>query len=202
MITRSRIISGKRFTASCADALQPHAEWLLSLFERIEKERGSGFLEDGARIQVGWSLLSIRREGDALVIVEPDFSGNPFETSRADLTTTLSVQAQQNDVLTALGLPGTAVSFRDKIVFAKGCLDQPHIYLERQAPKPGDSGWFIGEVKKPQSELAAIYVYQLLKIRPEILKVLALPVGYVVVFRDTAIEAVLNDKNQPMELKS
>jgi len=171
---------------------------LLSLLEKSEKERGAGFLEDGASIQIGWSFIKNRREGDKLIVVEPNFSGDPFQETNNDLTCTLKVKAEQNDVLSGLGLEGTPVSFQDKIILSKGCLEKPHIYLERQMPKSGDSGWYIGEVGQPQNELIAIYVYQLLQLRPAIFKVLALPEGYIVVFQNNEIETILNEQNEPV----
>ena len=173
MITR--IISNKKFFVSCADQFRQQADWLLSLLEKIEKERGAGFLEDGSSIQIGWSFIKIRREGDKLIVAEPNFSGDPFQETNDDLTCTLKVQAEQNDVLSALGLEGTPV------------------------PKSGDSGWYIGEVEQPQNELIAIYVYQLLQLRPAILQVLALPKGYIVVFQNNEIETILNEQNEPVK---
>jgi hypothetical protein len=68
-------------------------------------------------------------------------------------------------------------------------------------PEKGDSGWYIGEVDQPQNELKAIYSYQLLPLRPALLKVLALPVGYVVVFENDRIEAILNEQNEQLRFE-
>lgn len=198
MILSSRRISDKKFLVSCADPFRHQAEWLLEMLEKIEQDRGRGFLEDGASIQVGWSMVTIRREGDALVVAEPNFSGNPFRETNTDLTCTLSVQAEQNSVLKALAVKGVPVRFQDKVIISKGSLEKPRIYLERQVPEKGDSGWYIGEVDQPQSELKAIYSYQLLPLRPALLKVLALPVGYVVVFENDRIEAIVNEQNEQL----
>ena len=200
MITTSRIISDKKYVVSCAVALKPQADWLLELLEKIEQTRGSGFLEDGATVQVGWSFVAIHRDGDTMKILEPNFSGDPFNELTENLTCTLSVQAEQNAVLAAFGLNGTPVGFQDKVILSKGCLEKRHIYLERKTPQKGDSGWYIGEVDQPQEELQAVYVYQLLRMRPALLKVLALPAGYVVVVDSSRVEAILNEQNIPVEL--
>ena len=49
--------------------------------------------------------------------------------------------------------------------------------------------------KKQKNELEAFYAYQLLKIRPSIIQVLALPYEYLVVFEKDKIKAILDDKD-------
>lgn len=44
-------------------------------------------------------------------------------------------------------------------------------------------------------ELHALYAYQLLKIKPEIIQVLALPNDYMVVFEGNEIKAVLDEND-------
>ena len=60
----------------------------------------------------------------------------------------------------------------------------------------GDSGWYIGPVEDNDNpELYALYAYQLLKIKPEIIQVLALPYDFMVVFEGNEIKAVLNEND-------
>src|SRR3954463_8688029 len=149
LINSSRIISQKKFLVSCAAPLKRNADWLLEFLEKIENERGRGFLEDGTTVQFGWSILTIRREGDLLLVTEPNFAGNPFRETNPDLTWSLFVQGEQNTVLQALGLEIVPVSFQDKIIFSKGTIESSHIYLHRHEVEPGDSGRYIGEVDGP-----------------------------------------------------
>ncbi|WP_297425750.1 hypothetical protein [Clostridium sp.] len=54
------------------------------------------------------------------------------------------------------------ISFRDKIICAKGVLEMDDIYLERSKDhEKGDSGWYIGPVNESivNNELEAYYVY-------------------------------------------
>jgi hypothetical protein len=108
------------------------------------------------------------------------------------------VQAQQNDILRRFGEEGEAAVFQDKIVLATGCLREQRVYLERTPGAPeGDSGWYIGPAddRGAKRELEAIYVYQLLSVRPALMQVLALPARYLIVFSGDELEAVLNDQN-------
>jgi hypothetical protein len=196
-------ISGKTFRVTCSDALAPQGKWLLNLLASIEAERGTGFLDDGVRVGVGWSILTIRKQGDVYDVCQPNYAGDPFHQTSEDLTLTLSIQAQQNLLLARLGVQGVPVSFQDKVVLARGILSAKRIYLERKPPTPGDSGWYIGPADNaPQpSEYEALLVYQLLHQRVSVLKVLALPVGYLVVFDGDEIEAILNDQDQQLTLK-
>jgi hypothetical protein len=198
----------KQFSASigehtvvvkCATAVATQAEWLLGLIERIEQQRGGGFIRDGVRIQVGWSVLTFVQRDNELIVCEPDFDNNPFRDARDDVTCTLTVQSQQNDVLRRVGVDGVPATFQEKVIFAKGCLEgNPRVYLERTAPTQGDSGWYVGPAGDPdkREELGAVFVYQVVRIRPPLLQALALPPGYLVVFNGDQLEAVLNPHNE------
>ncbi|EOO17047.1 hypothetical protein IGA_03228 [Bacillus cereus HuA3-9] len=88
------------------------------------------------------------------------------------------------------------IKFSDKIVTAKNVLQLDEVYLQRASDcEKGDSGWYIGSVEETEDELEAFYAYQLLKIRPSIIQVLALPYEYLVVFEKGKIKAILDDKD-------
>lgn len=168
-----------------SSALAPQADWLLSYLEKMHRE-GYVFFS-GMKIQFGWSFLELHEIGrDAYVIREPDFSGNPFEEFRQDVSVTLQIQAMQNSLIAKLGVLPTVVSFQDKIIIAKGCLGAEQIYMERIPPQPdkADSGWFVGFLNgdNQQSNLQSIYVYQLLS-RPILLQFLLLPAGSLIVLK-------------------
>lgn len=61
-----------------------------------------------------------------------------------------------------------------------------------------DSGWYIGPEDQARAlgSYEAILVYQLLALRPALMKVLALPVGYLVVCDRNRIEAILNEMSR------
>ncbi|URZ04653.1 immunity protein Imm33 domain-containing protein [Clostridium felsineum] len=101
-------------------------------------------------------------------------------------------------MLNKLRLDGEKISFQDKVVCAKEVLSVDSIYMERTSEREnGDSGWYIEPVDESiaNDKLEAYYAYQLLKIRPSIIKTLALPSGYMAVFEKDELKAVLNEKD-------
>jgi hypothetical protein len=184
-------IGAKTIIVRCDAALRPQAEWLLAYVRKTFGPDG-GKLRDGFKLQVGWSILSLREQNGQLVISEPNYRGDPFTEWHDDISCTLRVQAEQNEILALAEVEeGVPALFQDKVVLAKGCLEEKRVYLERaKDPPPGDSGWYIGPVAddEQQPKLEAIYVYNLLKSRPALLQVLALPPGYIVVFDGDDIE--------------
>ena len=81
-------------------------------------------------------------------------------------------------------------------------LDLRRIYMHRRKPvSERDSGWYIGpadDIGEPTdpTQLDAIYVYRLLNLRKALLRVMALPPEYIVVFDDDEIEAVVDPSNR------
>lgn len=185
-------------TVRCDELLAPQAEWLLSLLGRLFDQGVA--IAAGRRFEFGWSMLIFKRDSDGgLVVCEPDFSTNPFLDVRDDLSCTLGIQEAQNAIARRLRLSITPASFQDKVVISKGSLSSQRIYLERNADTPkGDSGWYIGPCDRGEKELVleALYVYELLHRRPEVMQFLGLPPGYMVVLDGTEIEAVLDAENK------
>jgi hypothetical protein len=199
MTKYTRQVGDATLAVQCRSALEAQAAWLLDTISAF-KSQGKG-LADGVRIQVGWSLLTLQQRGGELVVCEPAYADNPFSALSDDVSATLTVLAQQRDLLAKLGVQGAFALFNEKIVLLRGALNVEHIYLERSEPTAGDSGWYIAPVEgdapdesaDPNEVYESIYVYQLLQSRPSLLPVLALPSGYLVVFQGQQIEAVLNE---------
>jgi hypothetical protein len=184
-------IGTKTIFVNCDEDLRPQGEWLLAY---LRKTFGNdpGPLRDGFKIQVGWSILCLRQQEAGLVVCEPNYRGNPFVEWHDDISCTLQVQMEQNELLEVLDVKeGAAALFQDKIVLAKGCLSEERIFLFRSKDAPaGDSGWYIGPTagSEPAAANEAIHVYQLLKLRPALLQALALPPGSMVTFHGDGIE--------------
>lgn len=87
------------------------------------------------------------------------------------------------------------MKFNDKIVIAKNRLPQETVYLQRSSGcDEGDSGWYIGPINEEVSgEFEIIYAYELLKMKPAIIQVLALPYNYLVVFEKEKMKAISNE---------
>lgn len=200
MATNIAKIAGNTVVVTASPTLSAQAEWLLSLIERMHS-RGMA-IGDGVRFQLGWSILTFRKQIDeTLVVCEPDFLRNPFEDELSSVDVTLKVQAKQNEFAEKIGATPVQISFQDKVVVAKGALDDSMLYMERSVPSPekGDSGWYIGKREKGSAapELEAIYAFQLLKIRPVLVDALTLPAGYIVFVDGGEIERILDPNSKP-----
>lgn len=197
MIEESREIDGSMVVVRCDESLQTQAQWLLGILRELSS--GGPALRDGVRVDVGWSVITLRSIHKKLYVHEPDYSGDPFTQLRNDLTATLTVIANQNDFLALLQVSGVPARFDQKIVLSGGALEIDHVYLERSGEiTPTDSGWYIGPVDEDQSKLEAIYVFQLLDTRPNLLRFLALPDGCLVVVSGDRIESVVDGRNDDL----
>jgi hypothetical protein len=182
----------------CDDRLAVQARSVLELLAGLHG-RGKG-LADGVTVQVGWSVLTLRRRKEGLQVCEPDFDGDPFRNLRDDMTCTLAVLSGMTAVLHRVGVEGVPARFDEKVVLAKGCLGGRRVHLQRSEPEPGDSGWYVGPADGPASEQGAdsyeaMYLFQLLRTRPALLQLLALPPGYLAVLDGNDIEAVVDPDN-------
>jgi len=194
MISVKKNIGDKLFKVNSEEYLREQAEALLEIIGNIKSSK----LKDKFKVQVGWSIFTIVEDSDGFNIVAPDYSRNPFTESTDDLTISLWIQLEQSTLLNKLKLDGEMISFQDKIVCAKGVLSLDNIYLERSKEhEKGDSGWYIGpvDVSIATDELEAYYAYQLLNIRPSVIRTLALPSGYMAVLEKDELKAVLDEND-------
>ncbi|MEK5214199.1 immunity protein Imm33 domain-containing protein [Psychrobacillus sp. FSL H8-0487] len=189
-----KTIMGKNIIVTAEKELEPQIESLFVILEQVDRNN----LIHGFSIQVGWSVYYLHeRETGNFILTSPDYSRNPFEDITEDLTLALWVQLEQGHFLRKINVDGLSIKFSDKIILCKGVLELEKIYLQRNGNvEKGDSGWYIGPVEEDNTtELYALYAYQLLKIKPEIIQVLALPNEYMVVFEGNKIKAVLNEND-------
>ncbi|EOL45083.1 immunity protein Imm33 domain-containing protein [Enterococcus caccae] len=191
-------LGSKEFIATVEKELEPQ---LLSLFY-ILKNMNEEELINGFSFQIGWSIYFLEEiNKDSFVILTSDTSKNPFEDKTKDLTLALWVQLEQDHFLRKLNLEGKSISFSDKIILQKNILTFDTMYMQRSSDvEPGDSGWYIGSIEEDNSEedLYALYAYQLLKQKPEIIQVLALPDEYMVIYENNEIKTVLNENDEPV----
>jgi hypothetical protein len=185
--------------AYCDSDLAEQASSLLRMIEEADEHVGG--LKDGTVIEFGWASLRLRAENEDLTVCEPDYAGdvNQFVPSTSR---TLKVVAGQTAVLNAMGIVGLAAEHNQGVVLKRAVLDLRRIYMHRRQPASDrDSGWYIGpadDIGEPPdpSQLDAIYVYRLLNVRPALLRVMALPAEYLVVFDGDEIEAVVDPSNR------
>jgi hypothetical protein len=199
VVTSGSTIGQHWVTVTCSPALQRQAESLLVLAGQLHSEGPP--LCDGTRLQFGWTIFTLReQENGTLAILEPDFDGNPFTTQRIDISYSLAIQVQMVQFALRVGVEPEDVTFQDKVVLAKHSLAEDRLYLVRGAHSEAhDSGWYCGRRDAPgdETELEALWVYQVLRQRPALAPVLALPVGYLVLVHGNTIEAVADpDDNE------
>ena len=198
-VTNSATIDGRLITVNSGADQDSQAKGLLATLEKLF-ERGTKITE-GARIQLGWSVLTLTKLSEnSLVVCEPDFAGNPFEDTVNSVDISLRVLSRQQKLAQSIGAAQVSISFQDKVVISKDILACASLRLERVSPKPedGDSGWFIG-AKNPNEnseELNAVYAFQLLQKRPELVDVLTLPECYMVFFDGPNLSCVLNEQDE------
>lgn len=196
--TKQAMVGATPLIVRCDESLARQADWLFGLLQKLSIQGVP--IEAGRRIEFGWSMLSFRSDQKGgLVVCEPDFSSNPFMQVRDDISCTLEIQERQNALAKRLDITLVPASFQDKVVIDKGCLSASRIYMERNfdAPK-GDSGWYIGfyDAASKEPELEALYVYELVRQRPELMECLGLPPGFMAVFNDRRLEAVMDSSNK------
>jgi hypothetical protein len=126
------------------ETLSPSMRWLLSWVED-EVANGRRFLA-GQTVQLGWSLLKVHQRDDAtLALFEPDFKSMPMELVDSVSNTLLHLLLQKS-VAESLGVEEALFipSLRESAVICCEFGSTDGFVMNRVAPKPGVSGWFLG----------------------------------------------------------
>ena len=135
-------------------------------------------LRDGMVWPLGWSHFILRKNGDDYLANEPNYASNPVFALRQDCTTTLAVHREMLAFATANGTSPQFAKFPDRIVVRQGWAHEPVLTAERTDASV-ESGWRI-DFPGATTPLGVIKVYDLLGVRPSLLRVLALPRGSIV----------------------
>lgn len=181
----------------CIPSLYRQAAMILEVIKCFHEK--SGWLGDGVKIKVGWSIFTLCAKEQFLIVYEPDYTKNPVSDLREDISCSLGILAEQVNLLKRLNIEAEDISFQDKILVAHNALKQRKVYLERKrSENSGQSAWYIGIVEgdEPAEKNEIFFVYDLVQIRPALLKAMTLPSGFLIVFDGNEIEAVLNEKNE------
>ena len=180
----------RRAAPRCAPELALHAESLLQLLGELESCGPA--LADGARIPLGWAQLSVRAQGDDLVLCEPRFAGDPFVEVHEDITQTLAVLVEQAALAQRLGVALEPIAFDATVFVACDALAAHQIYAERRP-----EGWYIAAIDGDREELECepLRVFELIARRPSLSSVLGLPTGFLVSFDGDEIDTVLDDRD-------
>src|SRR5207253_4470884 len=115
----------------------------------------------------GSSLLAlVRADGDLLELREPDFDGDPFSATRADLTATLACVDAQLELLARASAPARTTMFWETLTIAGGAVDVRRVYVERKK-RVGvrDSGWLVAPLDGDDGREETRFVHELVSLR-------------------------------------
>lgn len=180
------------------------AEWLGQVLESWVVN-GRRFAA-GETVQIGWSFLQLKQQGDALGFLEPEFGSMPIKWVPG-VTATLQQLRQQKDTVSSVLAPDAMAlpSLRQGCIVCTRLQATQGLLMSRGAPEEEDSGWFIGCLDEDHDHqdmesLELMSLYQAIAERaPRALPYLALPAGCGV--RVQGSEPLIHDKDGPLPIK-
>ena len=202
METNSCLINGINLYISADESIISQSQVLFQAIKTIPIEK----IKDGFKLEIGFSVFIFSAVNDGYKIVVPDYLNSPFLSTTDDLTFDLWILLEQTELLKMYVIEGVSTRFDDEIVIAKNALENPIISLQRYSDLGKEaSGWCIEAIEEKSDgtfqtvttkDYESIYAYQLLQKRLSLIKVLALPYEYIVVFDGDEIIEILNEKNE------
>jgi hypothetical protein len=180
LVRLERMLNGVHVVLTCEHDAEVQGEWVMEVLAQLPP----GGLIPGRTLRFGWSALRLDPRGSALVVTEPDFDGDPMSQWREDITVTLRVQGQMLETAQAVGAEPRFPRYTDTLVAVQGWEQSARVALAR-ALEPGvtDSGWLIVPPGTPgEAPTERLPVFGLVRRRPALLAVLALPGGWVAEF--------------------
>lgn len=193
LITRTATFEKETLSIAVSPQLVAQADHLLGVLGRL-LERGER-IEDRP-IQFGWSSITCRRQATGgLMVFERDLMGDPFNREMPGANCTLWVLADQLRFADENQVSPVVTGFHETIVVEPNWLREKALVMIRTDRRPeqqDDSGWFIGVRGRDHahSELQAMPVFALLQQRPELMRALILPSGFVVLVGPEGVESV------------
>ena len=129
--------------APCAAELDPLADDVLEMFDRLAREAGPP--PDFARMRWAWSVITLAPDGEGgLILQEPDFDGDPMTGIRPHLDVTLAVVRDQGQLSRLIGVTPVDCWFDAWVTFGPGAVRASRQRLTRHpAIGPSDSGWLV-----------------------------------------------------------
>ena len=182
------------FNARAEEPLYPQVQTLFQTIQAIPAKN----IRNGYSIEFGFTVFFLVEKGNEYCIVAPDYKKYPYSDTTEDLTIALWIQLEQAHLLRLYNLECEGVRFDDKVIVAKNALQENAIYLQRFSNcGKGDSGWCIKPVEHGEAgDFEAYYAYQLLSIRPALIKALILPYEYIVIFEGDTIVSIMNEQDE------
>lgn len=193
-----RTVGGLRLSLMADDRALDAVDMAFSLFETAQTEGMP--IEPGLRVGLGFSELQLFMRDGELWICEPHFTSNPFMYLHDDVTLSLSLFLSQLQFTSTAGVEPEPTPFDTKILLVKGAFTYPRLIFRREEPSghEGDSGWFLTPEGVDSDDLEVQYVFELVKQRLAMTRMLLLPVGFSGLFDGKAMVNVWTPDGQPL----
>lgn len=179
------------------------ATHLLEYVAGLEKQ-GPG-LADGIRIGFMWSMITLREQGDHLVLCEPSFGRHPFSELSYDVSFTLQTGVMIQLLHSITELPHSECTFADGIAMAPDAVVSEALSLYRlhETNDQHISGWVVGaDSRETAMRIIESGQYDMLPtaaltgIRHSVVKTLSLPAGCTVKMHGHKLESVLDPEGR------
>lgn len=200
METFTHTVHGISFSLQADPALAAPARMLLRSLQSVPADE----MRDGYMFEAGFSVFTCTAAEGGYQLLSPDYKDSPLVNTTTDLSAALWVLLEQALLLKKCGISGAPTRFDDEIVVAEGALESPLISMQRYSDL-GGSGWCVealamedGVWQTVSAPYSTVYAYELFALRPALLRVLALPREYLVVFEENSIADILNEKNESL----
>lgn len=200
MNTYTKEINGIKYTIKVKDILYFQSQILWNVIHDMPVEK----IKDEAKIEIGFSVYILCRDERGYKVAAPDYGASPFSDITEDLTAAFLIQMETLELLQKYNINGETVRFDDELAVAKGSIDKPKICMQRFRELDG-SGWCVNEISQGEDgtfshveadEYESVYAYQLLSLRPALLKALMLPYDYIAIFDGEDIVEILNENDE------
>lgn len=200
IIELKKNISGKNVVLKCEDFLKSQGEWLLDLFEK----EAANEIKDDFKIQVGFNMFIFKKQENYFKVIMPDYAKDPFKDTIDNISIALILQFQLNETVKKLDVNYEEIVFDDELRILSKARNADNIYIERAKEyNKGQSGWYIGAFEMaedmPKSiagQVESVPVCSILKFRPDLLKLLSLPKGYIVTIIHNEIVEIMDGNSQ------
>lgn len=192
LLTHHFSVGRERFEFTCEQNMVAEAEWLKWLVGDWMDH--GGFERWGARISLGFGTLEVAGEGNEYTILEVDYDGDPYVETRPDISCSLRILQRQVTLSKLLGFERADCQWGQTLI--RGPLaGSAHFYLERMQPTAAaDSGWYMGPLDGAGvpaiEQLERVTLYRVTREFPDVAAVLPLPIGHLVVFKDSVVVGI------------
>ena len=196
IIELKKEINNKNIIIKCEEFLKDQGNWLLSVFEKEVADK----ICDDFKVQVGFTMYIFKDKGEFFEVIIPDYAKDPFKDTTDNISISLILQFQLNDTVKKLDVNYEDVALDDELLLLTKARNSDNIYLERYKDyNKGQSGWYIGAInmtedmpRPEKGDIEHIAVCDILKFRPDLLKLLSLPKGYIITILHNEIVEIMD----------